>query len=48
MKPNTNCMDFYIIDENKEICQQQGTGIWVSGFYYPSNPDKGGKIEIPY
>jgi hypothetical protein len=45
---NQNCMDFYVIDENKEICSQQGTGIWVSGFYYPSNPEKGGKIEIPY
>ena len=48
MKPNQTCMDFYVIDENKEICKQAGTGIWVSGFFYPANPEKGGKIEIPY
>lgn len=41
-------MDFYVIDENKDICKQPGAGIWVSGFFYPANPEKGGKIEIPY
>lgn len=48
MKPNQTCMDFYVIDENKDICKQPGAGIWVSGFFYPANPEKGGKIEIPY
>lgn len=48
MKPNQTCMDFYVIDENKDICKQPGAGIWVAGFFYPANAEKGGWIEIPY
>jgi len=48
MKPAQNCLEFYILDENKEVCKGEKTGIWVSGFFYPANKEKGGKIEIPY
>ena len=48
MKPAATCQEFYILDENKEVCKGEKTGIWVSGFFYPSNPAQGGKIEIPY
>lgn len=38
----------YILDENKNICDSIDTGIWYKNQYYKANPDKGGRIIIPY
>ncbi len=38
----------YILDENKKICIGPKTGVLFDGTYYPSDPEKDGKIFIPY
>ena len=43
-----NCQVFYILDENLQICQSEKTGIWTAGYFYKTNKDKGGKIEVPF
>lgn len=38
----------YILDEDKKICSGPDTGIHFDGKYYESNPEKNGRIFIPY
>lgn len=38
----------YILDENREICTGQKTGLWFNNQYFDSDPLKGGRILIPY
>ena len=38
----------YVLDENKKICTGPKTGIYFDKEYYEAQPDKGGKIFIPY
>jgi len=37
----------YILDENKEICKSEKTGLFLDGQYYKAE-DSTGKIFIPY
>ena len=34
----------YILDENKEICKSENTGMWYMNQYFKVDPDKGGRI----
>ena len=34
----------YILDENKEICKSDNTGIWYMNQYFKADPEKGGRI----
>ena len=39
----------YVLDENKKICSgEETTGIFYDGNFYPANPERGGKVFIPY
>lgn len=38
----------YILDGNREICTGEDTGIYFGNQFFKSNPDKGGRIIIPY
>jgi len=39
----------YVLDENKKICSgEDTTGIFFDGNFYPANPERGGKVFIPY
>ena len=40
----------YVLDENKKICSggNETTGIYFDGNFYEANPDRGGKVFIPY
>jgi len=38
----------YILDEDKNICSGSATGIHFEGKYYESNPEKNGRVFIPY
>jgi hypothetical protein len=38
----------YILDENREICTGDRTGMWYNNQYFTSDPAKGGRILIPY
>ena len=38
----------YILDENKEICKSEKTGMWFKNKYFKADPEKGGRIVIPY
>ena len=38
----------YILDENKEICKSEKTGMWYKNQYFKADPEKGGRIVIPY
>lgn len=38
----------YILDEEKKICSGPNTGIHFDGKYYESNPEKNGRVFIPY
>ena len=34
----------YILDENKEICESENTGMWYMNQYFKADPEKGGRI----
>jgi len=38
----------YILDEERNICKGEKTGIFFDDNYFRSEPDKGGRIVIPY
>ena len=38
----------YILDENKQICIGENTGMWYKNQYFKADPEKGGRIVIPY
>ena len=38
----------YILDENKEIWKTDNTGMWYKNQYFKADPEKGGRIIIPY
>lgn len=38
----------YILDENRQICTGEKTGVWFDDNYFTSDPTKGGRIIIPY
>lgn len=38
----------YILDEDRNICTGEKTGIFFDNNYYASDPTKGGRIIIPY
>ena len=38
----------YILDEERNICTGEKTGIFFDDNYFKSEPDKGGRIVIPY
>ena len=38
----------YILDENKQICKSTNTAMWYKNQYFKADPEKGGRIIIPY
>lgn len=38
----------YILDENKEICKTENTGIFFENNYFKCDPEAGGRVLIPY
>jgi hypothetical protein len=38
----------YIIDENREICIGEGTGLYFKNQFFKADQDKGGRILIPF
>lgn len=38
----------YIVDEDRQICASDDTGIWYNDVYFKSDPANGGRILIPY
>jgi len=38
----------YILDEDRNICSGEKTGIWYDGNYFAADHEKGGRIIIPY
>ena len=38
----------YILDENRNICTGDKTGMWFDDNYFKADPEKGGRIIIPY
>ena len=38
----------YILDDEREVCVGDDTGIYFNGQFYKANIDKGGRILIPY
>ena len=38
----------YILDENREICTGERTGMWFDNNYFKSDPENGGRIILPY
>lgn len=47
-KPTVSGHLAYILDENKNICIGNNTGLYFDNEYYKSDPLKNGKIFIPY
>lgn len=37
----------YVLDENKEVCASERTGVWFDSKYYPADKDTG-RVFIPY
>jgi hypothetical protein len=37
----------YVLDENKNVCASERTGVWFDGKYYPADKANG-RIFIPY
>ncbi len=46
-KPGVGGPEAYILDEDKKVCCQPGTGVFVNEFI-PASAEKGGRIFIPY
>ena len=38
----------YILDEDRNVCMGEDTGLVFNGKYFKSDPTKGGRIVIPY
>lgn len=37
-----------LIDEDKNICKGDNTGMWFENKFYKAQPEKNGRIVIPY
>ena len=38
----------YVLDDNRDVCIGEDTGIYFGNQFFKANPDKGGRILIPY
>ena len=38
----------FVIDNARNICKGEKTGLWLDNKFYPSNSEKNGAILIPY
>lgn len=38
----------YILDEQKQICKGENTGVWINKEFFPCDVNKNGAIFIPY